>query len=295
MSSHFDEIVILFNPNSTGDSKKNALAFAATLKDAIKSTPVTVRNTEYAGHAEEIAAEYVATKKQILLISSSGDGGYNEVVNGVLRNSGAAFVATAVLPSGNANDHYNSISSGDLSGAIEAGTITHIEALKLTSRVNGKTWTRYAHSYIGFGLTPKVGRELTALKLNVFNEKWHTFYHMLKFKHVDLMAGGTVKRFSNLVFATITQMSKIVKLDTDAKQNDGLMEVYETEYRSPLQLFRILLLASLKGLSRNERSQTYDIKTIKKTLVQLDGEVFTLDGESDVEVTCIKGALRTVV
>ena len=295
MNQIFDEIVIIYNPNSTGNSEKNAKSFAYELGERMASSQkITVRDTKHAGHAEEITAEYMSTAGTTLLVSSSGDGGYNEVINGVLRN-GATNVVTAVLPSGNANDHARSVGSGDLLGNIAEGNISTIEAIKVESSVDGKQWVRFAHSYVGFGLTPKVGRELTARKLNAFNEKWHTLYHLLKFKHVDLTQGGKVRRFSSLVFATVTQMSKIVKLDADAKKNDGQMEIYETDYKSPSQLLRILAAASLKGMSHNDRRERYEIRTVKPTLVQLDGEVFVLDADVDVTLTCVKSALRTVL
>ena len=296
MRKAFNEIVVIYNPNSTGDSQKNAEAFADEVKKRLEGQKVTVRKTEYAGHALKIAREYAKSGQNVLIVSSSGDGGYNEVVNCIMGAAGVAkHVAAAVLPSGNANDHHNALGSDDLVGRIQAGKTERIELLKLTSKVKGKAWVRYAHSYIGFGLTPKVGRELTARKLNVFNEKWHVLYHLLKFKHVDLTAGKTVRRFSSLVFATVNRMSKVVKLASDAAKNDGLMEVYETEYRSPWQLMKVLVKASLKGLSQNDRRASYELVTITPTLVQLDGEVFTLDARADVVISCEKDALLTVL
>lgn len=290
----FDLIVVIYNPNSTGNGKKNAVAFADELKRRMPNQRVRLRKTDYAGHAVKIASQYARGKERVLVVSSSGDGGYNEVVNGVML-AGATNVATAVLPSGNANDHHAAVGSDDLVGRIIEGKTERIELLKVTSQVDGDAWVRYAHSYVGFGLTPKVGRELTVRKLNVINEKWHVFYHLLKFKHIDLTHEKVVRRFSSLVFATVNRMSKIVKLATDAKKNDGLMEVYETEYRTPWQLLTMLLKASLQGLSHNERLQKYELVTITKTLIQLDGEVFTLDAKARVTVTCEKNALLTVL
>lgn len=295
MKRNFDDIVVIYNPNSTGAGKTNAEGFAYEVRQRMPKQKVTIRKTEYAGHAVEIAREYANGSQRILLVSSSGDGGYNEVVNGVMLAGRTSNVATAVLPSGNANDHASAVGSDDLVGRVMAGKVEKIELLKLTSKVAGKKWEHYAHSYIGFGLTPKVGRELTARNLNIFNEKWHVLYHLLKFKHIDLTHEKTVRRFSSLVFATVNRMSKVVKLAQDADKNDGKMEVYETEYRSPWQLLGMLLRASLRGLSHNERRQSYELVTVTKTLVQLDGEVFTLDARTKVTITCEKDALQTVL
>lgn len=295
MSFTFNEIVIIYNPNSTGNSEHNAKVFKKRLEAKRVKAKLTIISTDHAGHAEEIAERYASGKTNVLIVSSSGDGGYNEVVNGVLKVAHHDNVATAVLPSGNANDHARSVGSGNLLENIVNGKVETIETIKVTSVVEEKPWVRYAHSYVGFGLTPKIGRELTSLKLNVVNEKWHTLYHLLKFKHVDLTAGGKVRRFSSLIFATVRQMSKVIKLDQGAHKNDGKMEVYETDYKSPIQLINMLFHASLKGMSHTDRRERYDIRTIKPTLIQLDGEVFVLDAESDVTIECEKNVLRTVL
>lgn len=294
----FDEIVVIYNPNSTGSSEENAKTFMAEVREALPEQSTTIRKTEYAGHAEKIGAEYAKQDRRVLLVSSSGDGGYNEVVNGVLRSGDTNHVTVAVLPSGNANDHarhMDAVMKGSLIENIVAGNQSDIEAIEVKASVDGKPWTRFAHSYVGFGLTPKVGHELTVRKLNAFNEKWHTAYHMLKFKHIDLTYDGDVRRYTSLVFSTISSMSKIIKLEQSARNDDGLMEVYEMPYQTPLQLVKTLLRASLKGLSKNERTEKYEIRTIKKTLVQLDGEVFTIDPDTDVMITCKKRAIKTIL
>jgi diacylglycerol kinase (ATP) len=288
----FHTAVVIFNPNSTGDSESNAREFADRLKKADKKISVNVIATEYAGHAEKIAAEHAASDTTVI-VSSSGDGGYNEVVNGVLLANGRC--AVAVLPSGNANDHYHALASDDLVKNIIKGKTRAIEAIKMQSRVDGKAWKRYAHSYVGFGITPKIGKELTIRKLNAFNEKWHTVYHLMRFKHVDISRDKVVNRYSSLVFSTIGRMSKIIRLDESANHADGKMEVYETLYQSPWQLLGTLLHASLKGLTKNERVTDYELKTIDKTMVQLDGEVFTMDADSNVKLTCVQGAITTVL
>jgi len=288
----FHIAVIIFNPNSTGDSESNAREFARRLNESEADLSVNVVATEYAGHAEEIAAEH-AGDGGTLIVSSSGDGGYNEVINGVLRSNGKC--AVAVLPSGNANDHYNALASDDLVRNIVTGKTRAIEAIKLESHVKGKDWVRYAHSYVGFGITPKIGKELTIRKLNAFNEKWHTVYHLMRFKHVDISREKKVNRYSSLVFSTIGRMSKIIRLDDSASHTDGKMEVYETLYQTPWQLIGTLLHASFKGLTKNERVSSYELRTIDRTMVQLDGEVFTLDGNAKVKLSCLQGAITTVL
>src|SRR3954465_12124131 len=84
--SPFDRIVIVFNPHSTGDAPASAEELRADLTRRLPplpggppAGPVQLRPPGPAGHAREIAREVAATGSP-LLVSVSGDGGYNEVV-----------------------------------------------------------------------------------------------------------------------------------------------------------------------------------------------------------------------
>lgn len=287
----FHTAVIIYNPNSTGDSEKNARQFAKDLKRKNKAIAVEIIATKYAGHAEEIAAQFAAHEDTVV-ISSSGDGGYNEVINGVLGTDGTCTVA--VLPSGNANDHHRAVAPDDMIGSIIKAKTRTIETIQVTSTVDGKPWTRYAHSYVGFGLTPQVGKVLTEARPNVLTEKWHVIKHAFSFRHVAIEADGTVHKYHSLVASTIDRMSKVIKLDQTATFDDGKMEIYESKYLSPFRTFRELLAAGVKGVSRTTRTSELTVTTTKPLLVQLDGEVFTLDAKSSVTLKCEKDSLKTL-
>ena len=66
-----------------------------------------------------------------LLVSVSGDGGYNEVVDGTMQAGNDAAVC-AVLPAGNANDHRRATREQPLADAIVTGSVTRIDLLRLT-------------------------------------------------------------------------------------------------------------------------------------------------------------------
>ena len=77
----FDTIVLIYNPKSTNDAQAKAEDFKADLKKIHYRAKLAP--TDHRGHAREIAKHYVAKYSNPLIISVSGDGGYNEVVNGV--------------------------------------------------------------------------------------------------------------------------------------------------------------------------------------------------------------------
>ena len=101
--SPFDRIVIIFNPHSTGDAPRSAEELHAELTRRLPAVPVELCPTRYAGHARDLAREAAGTGRP-LLVSVSGDGGYNEVVDGVMQ-AGNSEAVCAVRAAGNANDH----------------------------------------------------------------------------------------------------------------------------------------------------------------------------------------------
>jgi diacylglycerol kinase family enzyme len=290
--SYFKHIVVIYNPNSSGDSKANAERFAQVLSKRMPDCSIRLQPTKYAGHAEKIAAEH-APQQHWLLVSSSGDGGYNEVINGVLsvRNAKATV---CVLPSGNANDHHAAVSSDNILSHIATGKVDRIDVLKLKSSKSGKPWKRYAHSYVGFGLTPSIGKALTQQRPNIFTEKFLVLRHILTFKHVTLRIDGILRRYVSLVFATVPRMAKVVQLSEAASLRDGQMEIYQNRYDSAWGLTKQLVRALSTTQVPSERTDSFIISTTARTLVQLDGEVFTLDANSKISITCEKRALRTV-
>lgn len=288
----FHTVAIIYNPNSTGDSKRKSYQLQADLESLGYQGDVVMAETQFAGHGEEIARDY-APDSGVLIVSSSGDGGYNEVVNGVLHADGEACVA--VLPSGNANDHASSLQSDGFVQHIIDGKTTNIDCMKVTAVVTGKRWVRYAHSYVGFGMTPSVGRLLTEKRPGVLMEKWYVLRHVLRFKHVTLKRAGRKLRFTNLVTATIPKMSKIVQLDEASSVTDGKMEVYETKYVGKFKALMALIGVGINGIASEASVERLELDTVRSTLVQLDGEVERIDANSSIEIVCCHRLLKTIL
>jgi diacylglycerol kinase family enzyme len=156
----FDSIVVIFNPNSTGDALKLAEELKASLGELLPyAVDVELQPTAHAGHAVELAREAAEGGRNVLVVSVSGDGGYNEVVNGVMQ-AGNPNAVCAVKAAGNANDHRRTTRTQPLEAAIAGGNVRHIYLLKMTTGANGQVPVEYAHSYIGFGLTPVMAIDL---------------------------------------------------------------------------------------------------------------------------------------
>lgn len=292
----YTSITIIFNPNSTGNGKQ----LAEELRDALikkdSKLPVKLVPTTHAGHAETLARKAALATKRPLVMSASGDGGYHEVVNGVMTaNHKGAHAVVGLLPAGNANDHYQHMHNTDIVKSIVKQKEQQLDLLTLKTRSHNKSLERYSHSYIGIGLTSKVGRELNKTKLNWFNEI-AIVLRVLFFLHpVCILVDGKICTYDSLVFSNIAKMSKVLTLSKEASATDGRFEMTAFKTRSKLKLMSALIHASTVGLTGQEQLREYTFKTVKPILVQLDGEISKIDADSDVEIGIMRKALACIV
>ena len=178
VSRPFDAVEIVFNPNSTGDAKELAQGLAGQLAERAPELAVQLRPTERAGHGREIARD-AARAGRPLVVSVSGDGGYNDVVNGLME-AGADSAYAAVLAAGNANDHRRVTRERPLADAIVEGDVSRLDLLRLTTDDDREA--RYAHSYIGLGITPTVALELEKGGKGSIREVISTIVAFLRFR-----------------------------------------------------------------------------------------------------------------
>jgi diacylglycerol kinase (ATP) len=148
----FDRIVLIYNPANPRIPRTLAEGVRDDLCRRLPDFPVTLQPTRFAGHAHELATAAAVTGRP-LIVAVSGDGVYNEVVNGIMDVDGSSALS-AVAAGGNANDHRRSTRRMPLVAAIVDGRARYLDLLRLTVRSSDVLWSRYAHSYIGFGLTP---------------------------------------------------------------------------------------------------------------------------------------------
>jgi len=297
MPHPFKRIIILYNPVSTGDSQQNAEDLKQKLTHSLsKQTKIELFPTQYAGHAEEVGAKY-GSASETLLVSSSGDGGYNELINGVLavKNNTAAV---CVLPSGNANDHYHATEGSDVAQMIIHGKTRMIDVLQIAGTKDGQQWSRYAHSYIGAGVTAYIGKKLTEADLNPINEKWLVLKYLVKFGHVSLKVDSwghkRFYRYGSFVIGNIDKMSKIIKLDKNSSITDGKLEVYAVRSSSFSGLLKAVVKQTISNSKLTDRTDEVKIVSKKRLEVQCDGEVFLLDGNKLITTVVEPAAIRTI-
>ncbi|GAB2719330.1 diacylglycerol/lipid kinase family protein [Arthrobacter bambusae] len=292
----FESIVIIFNPNSTGDARRLAEGLHNELEDLL-SYPVDIRlqPTGHAGHAVELARDAVSGGGHVLVVSVSGDGGYNEVVNGVMQGGNPRAVC-AVLGAGNANDHRRTTGTKPLGEAIAAGRVRSIDLLRVHTGKGSDLPGEYAHSYVGFGLTPVVAMDLEKGGKGALKEMVSVMRTFSKFEPFEIQqADGKRRSFDSLVLANIPEMAKYATLsDADDKLSDGKFEVIAFAHKPKWRVLLTALRAATKGLGDQPSVSSYSFTTVKPLAYQIDGEVKSVDAETQVRIECAPAALSTL-
>ncbi|MFD0045402.1 diacylglycerol/lipid kinase family protein [Pseudarthrobacter scleromae] len=292
----FESIVIIFNPNSTGDAPTLAEQLRSDLEDRLPyAASITLQPTGHAGHAVELARDAARGGGNVLVISVSGDGGYNEVVNGVMQ-AGNPDAVCAVMAAGNANDHRRTTGTQPLEEAIASGSVRHIDLLRISTGDGPDAPSEYAHSYIGFGLTPVMAIDLEKGSKGALKEMVSVMRTFSKFKPFEIRhTEGRRRKFDSLVFANIAQMAKYATLsEADHRLQDGKFEVVTFPHRSKLRILLTALRAATRGLGDQPSVSSYGFTTLKPIPYQIDGEVKSVDADTAVTIRCAPAALATL-
>jgi diacylglycerol kinase (ATP) len=292
--STFDRIVIIFNPHSTGNAPLSAEELRDTLAQRLPGVPLELSPTQHAGHARDLARE-AAVSGRPLVVSVSGDGGYNEVVNGVM-DAGNDRAVCAVRAAGNANDHRRTTRERPLADAIVAGDIRRIDLLRLTVGTGPDARTRYAHSYIGVGLTPVVAVDLEKGGKGSWREIVSVMRSFSRFRPFLIrLEDGHRHRIDSLVFANIAEMAKYATLSEASAPDDGRFEVITQQRTGKLRVLATAIRAATRGLGAQPSVTHYAFTTLAPMPLQLDGELLELEAETRVAVDIAPLALATIV
>lgn len=292
----FESIVIIFNPNSSGDAPRLAEQLRKELGELLPyAADVSLQPTDHAGHAIELARDAASGSRDVLIVSVSGDGGYNEVVNGVMQ-AGNPRAVCAVMAAGNANDHRRTTGTRPLGAAITGGAVRHIDLLRIRKGDGPDAAAEYAHSYIGFGLTPVMAIDLEKGSKGALKELFSVMRTFSKFKPFEIrQSGGGRRKFDSLVFANIAGMAKYATLsEADNQLSDGKFEVVMFPHRSKLQVLLTALRAATQGLGDQPSVSSYGFTTLKPIPYQVDGEVKSVDANTRVTIESVPAALATL-
>lgn len=287
----FDSVVVIFNPHSSGDAHARAQELARELGERAPDLPVVLRPTEHAGHARDIARD-AAHAGRPLVVSASGDGGYNEVIDGVTKAATGTAVA-AVLAAGNANDHRRVTRQRPLADAIIDGDVRSIDLLKITIGQGSDVW--YAHSYVGLGITPTVALQLEKDGKGTIREALSTIRAFSRFRPFVIDTEHGRESFDSLILANISEMAKYATLSEDGRPDDGHFEVIMLRHTAKWRVIGVALKAALRGLGPQPTARHYRFRTLTPIPMQIDGELRELGAATPVLVEIAPGALTTIM
>ncbi|MET1154448.1 diacylglycerol kinase family protein [Arthrobacter sp.] len=292
----FAAIVIIYNPNSTGNAPKLAEQLRDELRGLLPYRPdIELQPTGHAGHAVMLARDAAANLHDVLIVSVSGDGGYNEVVNGVMQ-SGNPNAVCAVMAAGNANDHRRTTGTMPLAEAIALGRTRHIDLMRIHTGQGPDAPGEYAHSYVGFGLTPVMAIDLEKGSKGALKEMFSVVRTFSKFQPFEIrQSDGKHRKFDSIVFANIAEMAKYATLsEADDKLSDGKFEVVIFPHMPKWRVLLKALRATTQGLGEQPSVSSYEFTTLKPLPYQVDGEVKSVDAGTFVKVESAPAALPTL-
>lgn len=296
MSYRYDVITIIFNPSSTGDAARRARELTRELKAMGVAGKVVSRPTKHAGHAEELACAAAAAGTP-LIVSVSGDGGYHEVVNGVMAAGNPKAVCT-VEGAGNANDHWRVVHG---TKPLTERIMKHprkMSLLKLqltTSHDDGaKSLTRYAHSYIGLGLTAEIGQALNQTVLNPVNEKRIVIATLFNSQSFRVRRERQILRLDSLIMGNINEMAKQLKISDELDLDSPYFAVVKHHTQSTWAMLGKLLGMAVHSDSTTKKYRSYKLTLLSDAWLQMDGEVRRVANGSRLTVTRELEAIRTV-
>jgi diacylglycerol kinase (ATP) len=295
--NRFSAISIIFNPKSTGSSQANAKELEELLRShGITPTVIRLLPTKRAGHAEELAYELALATPDPLIISASGDGGYNEVINGVMRaQTDGAQVVTGLLPSGNANDHYHSVRTGDVDKLILDGKTRQVDLLEVTLEQGAKHWQRYAHSYVGIGLTAEVGIKLNQIDLNPINEWVVTIRTIYNSPPSEIIVDGKTRLYDSLIFSNVSRLAKVFVLSSTSRIDDGKFEVIALQSDNKVAMLRKIAKVLTSRTSNATQAAEFSFETTNRQSMQMDGEIHILEPGTRVSIRSIPRILSCII
>ncbi|WP_199539217.1 diacylglycerol/lipid kinase family protein [Desertihabitans brevis] len=295
----FDRVVLVFNPVNRRVPRTIAEGLQEELRVRRPALPVTLVPTTHAGHARELAAAEAEVGRP-LVVAVSGDGVFSEVVNGVMevadRRPGTSRQAVAaVVAGGNANDHRRSTRRMSTVDAVANGRTRRLDLLRLTVTTDVGVTTRYAHSYVGLGLTPLMAIGLNRASRGTWKELLAVVRTVGTLAPVEVVtADDEVLCLDSLVLANVERMAKYGRVSRSGQPDDGLFEVLAWPHRRRWRLGLTAVRAATVGLGHQTRTRRYAFRTTSDLPAQVDGELVALPAGAQVTVECAHHALLTI-
>jgi diacylglycerol kinase (ATP) len=279
-------ILFIINPISGVFKKEGIPEKIAKYLDYVKYD-FTVRYTQHAGHATEIASEAV-TNGYGVVVAVGGDGSINEVARGIIGTD----VALGVIPygSGNGLAGHLKLPIRDVKKAIEVlntGKIAKIDAIK--------TNAGYFFSVGGFGFDAHAARRFRSQVMRGFFSYMlasvrETFYHY-KPSYARMRIDDIEVERETYLFTAFNSSQFGYKLGVfpATSMHDGILDVILVRSFPLQRLFKIFMAMLMKRPDLVPEAESFRAKKIKiygaqKRVYQFDGDHFIWHEDLDMEI-----------
>ena len=289
-------IAIIYNPKSTGQSSRLAQELYLKIRRELPDLAIELMPTKYAGHAKDLAEIVGRTRSGALLVAVGGDGTYHEVINGVMALPAANRPICTLLAAGNANDHQRSQGDkGPLVARIKSGKTEPLDLLMVkTLNPAGQDIRKYAHSYVGFGMTARIAQALNKESKGMLSEKWIVVRELLHPRSFQIIAHKRVIRLYSLLCTNVQTMAKYMEVADEKKITGKRFSVIETPAQTRGELLVNVVRSTAIPADPSAVTATYAFVTISSVQVQLDGETVGISPGSTVTVTMEPGRIAVL-
>jgi diacylglycerol kinase (ATP) len=279
-------ILFIINPISGVFKKEGIPEKIAKYLDYVKYD-FTIRYTQHAGHATEIAREAVKNGYSVV-VAVGGDGSINEVARGIIGTD--AVLGVIPYGSGNGLAGHLKLPIRDVKkaiGVLNTGKIAKIDAIK--------TNFGYFFSVGGFGFDAHAARRFRSQVMRGFFSYMlasmrEVFYHF-KPSYAKLRIDDIEVERETYLFTAFNSSQFGYKLGVfpATSMHDGIMDVILVRSFPLQRLFKIFMAMLMKRPDLVPEAESFRAKKIKiygaqKRVYQFDGDHFIWHEDLDMEI-----------
>jgi len=292
MTKRKRHITFIINPVSGATKKKD---IPKLIEDVLHSSEieVNIRETEYAGHAKEIATE-LSQAGNTEIVAVGGDGTINEVVNGI-ADSGAVL---GIIPSGSGNGLARHLGipmrAKKAIELIKLGFTQNIDLMK----INGE----YSANVSGVGFDALVAHKFQDSKtrglLTYAQISMQEFFKYQPENYELNIDGKTYTKEAFLIsFANSSQFGNNAFIAPKASLTDGLIDICILK---PFPVISTAIVFERVMAKTINNSKFMEIIQGKRITIKNPANIYHLDGdpresEDDLEIEICAEILKLIV
>ncbi len=266
---------------------------------AAAGAELEIRQTEYAGHATELARAVDAGEYEAVCVVG-GDGTVHEVVNGLIRDDCGPTIPLGMIPAGTGNTLHHHLGCGDpleAAQAILAGQSRPLDVAKVTLSDR----TVYCINIVGWGAIADIN--LTAEKLRLLGRYrynvaavWKILRPIARPVNLRLDDEQLDGKYLFVIACNTKSTGSKMLMAPRAEIDDGLLDVVAFQSPSRLRMLKFFFKLrygahlNLPGVEYRQVS-SIELNSTGHEPLNLDGEII---GTAPFQLQVLPGALQVL-